>query len=442
MKHYEKPISVSELAEKTEINTKNIGKYLKILEDNKVIIRRPSEKDKRVNIIELIPRKMLYFFKFGNKFLLHTRTRLEKQDFKAFHGKKFSIIDIVRCLINIKIVHNTIKLWELRPKSNNDDDDEHDVKYYTPEPEMKYIYEYFYIFDKLCLELLEEYFGYTVHVYSKKEVRELRKKKVRTSVYSSIDFNENDNIVNLILEKKNGEKTIKTPFIYLDYFVLRLNDILTVKNTEKSIYKNKVNGECVETNNLYDFHNNQKTELVKREFNLTAKAFEYYRYIYNFGQFKTIYVEHRLKTKKEIKDDGIFEREREIIRNEYLEEVLESFNQQHQQNKLRDEKKSKEFWENNNKEFKEPIDKMKNYLCCINDLKKGLDKYDYRIAYEYLKINILSNVPYNAKYEKKDLDKIVMLIVKEAKKSDYIMEKVKQQERLRIPSLEKEVLCS
>ena len=389
---------------------------------------------------------MLYFFKFGNEYLLHTRTRLEKQDFKAFHGKKFSIIDIVSCIRNVEIVFETIKLYELREGKSATDDNDYDVKYYTPEPEMKYIYEYFYIFDKRCLELLKEYFGYKVYIYSKKEVKELRKKKVQTSLYSSIVFNEEDDYVNLILKKKNGNNTVKTPFIYLDYFILRLNDMLTVKNIEKSMYDrekgelyNRNERGIVETDDLSEFYKNQKIELVKREFKLTTKAFKYYRYDYNFGQFKTIYIDYKEKNGREIKRDKRFEREREKDRNEYFKEVFESI----KQDKLEEKKAHERF---TNREFKEPLNKWKNKSCCLNDLEKELDKLDYRIAYEYLRINTspkIYNIFYYEHYEKgKHLDKIVMLAVKEAKKSEYIMNMVKEHERLRMPSLEKEVLYS
>lgn len=298
-----------------------------------------------------------------------------------------------------------------------------------PDPEMSYINEYFYIFDDR-ISILKEYFGYNVHVYSNKEVRELRKKKVQTSIYSSIifnkDFDKNDDTVSLILEK-NGSKKVKTPFIYLDYFILRLTDMLTVKNTEKYLSL-------------------KSTEVIKREFKLTTKAFEYYRYIYNFGQFETVYIDYRKKKTRDFKEDAEFERECQKTREAYSEYVLETIKQQIRESDLRKKEKLDIERGKLNKEYIKPVNRWKNQADFLNDLEKELGKPDYCIAYEYLRVHVppeIHNIFYNEHYERvKHLEKIVMLAIKEINKNKVLGERDNEQNRTRVRSLEKKVLYS
>ena len=187
LKEHKRPISIKRLAEESKINTKYIGKYLKILEADNIIIRKRSENDKRVMLISLLVKKTLYFFKFGNLYLLHTRTSLEKWAFSRLYKtknkeKRFSLIWSIKRPIFIENEYEIMKL-------NGDDYDETNYsQYHTPKSDIQENNEHFYYFDNR-VKLLEEYYDYNVHIYSKKEVRELRKKKAKTSLYSSIVFN-------------------------------------------------------------------------------------------------------------------------------------------------------------------------------------------------------------------------------------------------------------
>lgn len=328
------------------------------------------------------------------------------------------------CIINTESIFKTIKLIK-----ENNEGIEVEVRY-THEPEMEYKRENFNIFFKHGLEYLKEYYDYNIHIYSKKEVRELRKKKVQTSVYSSIIFNKEDDYVNLILEK-NGNKTLKTPFIYLDYFILRINDMLIVKNTIIDLLEEK-----------------EKTELVKREFKLSNKAFEYYRYLYNFSKFETVYVDYKQKNGRELKRDGKFERDRKEAFEKYSKEVDASIQQQIIKNKEVRER-------NRNREYKEPIDKWKNRKFFYNDLEKELNEPNYRNVYNYLKTQTPTNIVDIFRYEqyKKEehFEKIILLATEEIKKERSIDRNkiakewaLKQWEKkhgkIQKPSLEKEIL--
>ena len=227
--------------------------------------------------------------------------------------------------INIETIHTDFM------KCSNPNPLEYEESEYSfeIEPEIGHKHQYFHIIEKNLLELLETHYGYSVHVYSKKEVRELREKKTKKTLYDTIDFNEEN--VNLIL-KKNGRKILKTSVCYLDYFTLRLTDMLRVKNTITS--KNREGN----IENIDDFYVNQKTELVKREFSLSLKAFEYYRNIYNFPQFKNVYINHRTKKESVSKEDKEFMKKIEKNRNDYAKEITESINQQRQEHKLKQKK--------------------------------------------------------------------------------------------------------
>ncbi len=333
-------------------------------------------------------------------------------------GKHSRHIEPITCYL----IEERIPLRIIYDDIDDDDNEESSYPRHTPENETITKKERFYICNKLGLEILETYLDYSVHIYSLKEIRDLRERKAQTSLYTAIHFEKKS--VNLILIKKE-KKNLKTPFIYLDYFILRLYDMLTVKNTIK----------IIENEHYYDkngkYKEKLKRETIKREFKLTLKAFDYYRYSYNFNELK--FVNHGIKTKRERK------REREC--EGFWVEELESIKQQELEAIKQQELAHERFF--SNKEPKLSIDdRCENQWYCSNDLEKELDKLNYRIAYEYLKINTLRNVPYEAKYEKKDLDKIVMLIVKKAKKDEYIMEKVNQQKEFIPPSLEKPILYS
>ena len=142
--------------------------------------------------------------------------------------------------------------------------------------------EYFLLFNKSDLERLEKDLGYSVHVYSLKEKKMMRRaKKKQHKAYLHIHFS--TNTVHLTLKKENNEKKLLTPFIYYDYFILRANKMLKVENN---------------VNIENEGEKNEKKIPINRELILKIKGFEYYHNIYNFISFNTTHYEPPILTEE------------------------------------------------------------------------------------------------------------------------------------------------
>ncbi len=143
--------------------------------------------------------------------------------------------------------------------------------------------EFFNLFSKHALEKLKS--KYTIHIYSLKEIKYMRnKKKFQNKAYRHI-FHDKE-WVNLLIKKEKRERYIPTPFIYYDYFILRVNDILRIENNV-----------IIE----HEGEENQTRIPTTRTLNMSVKAFEYYHYIYNFISFHTtIYTQNEREPNKEL----------------------------------------------------------------------------------------------------------------------------------------------
>lgn len=262
--------SIKELTEICNINYKNIGRYLTTLEnENKITIKR-EKTDKRKKLIRFKPKKVLYFFKLGNKYLHHPRSKLRRGDFallNMFNAKRAEHIKL-----NEEVIRVIISVWENQTTTTPEGEVNFELGWggnTSHKNKSMYHREYFNLFSKQALEKLKT--KYTIHIYSLKEIKYLRnKKKLQCQAYKHIHYSKE--IVSLLIEKKKREKMIPTPFVYHDYFILRVYGSLTITNDT--------------------FITNQNTEdetrtATKRSITMSMKEFEYYKHIYSFVSFHT-----------------------------------------------------------------------------------------------------------------------------------------------------------
>ncbi|MBA7494635.1 hypothetical protein ES702_05212 [subsurface metagenome] len=323
--------SITRLANKLKIDKRNLTNYLSQLEKENLIVKRTSETDKRVKLISL--QKSLFFFRFRQKFLFHPRTIIKKKHFKMFE-KKIEILSFPL---------TEYYSYGYKFRFPEEDEDEDDIKWgsgFTPNPEPEIKYERAFLFDKTELKELE-ILGYSNHIYSPKEIRDLRqKKRERHKKYALI---------------KRGKKSVKllligtqvpTPFIYLDYFILRKNGMLEVEN------KVKIN-------------ENGKREVIKRDFELKLKGFDYYCYSYDFVYSKDInYGKNNAQQEEEQKI-------RQENYNEWMAEV----------DKIIEEKEIESMEEEKGKNYKWVI-QWEYFFYFINDIfyfeKEAIEKEELR----------------------------------------------------------------